>query len=96
MVTTKGQQYFTELMARSRSMEGAMGAIAFAVLEMFRRGGMSETEVEALHEKMKHHFMKPDNDECNAICRLLEARLQMDKENSGLWYHSPRHPELSV
>ena len=75
------------LLTKSQSMEGGMGAIAFAVLEMFRRGGMSEGEVKELHEKMKVYFMKPSNDECNAILKMVEIRLQSDKDHGQSWYY---------
>ncbi len=78
---------YDSLLDRSKELEGGMGAIAFATLEMFRRGGLPETEVKALHEKMKSHFMKPSNEECNAILKVVETRLESDKEaDQGLWY----------
>lgn len=76
------------LLTKSQSMEGGMGAIAFAVLEMFRRGGMEEAEVKALHEKMKVYFMKPSNAECNAVLKMVEIRLQSDKAaGQNTWYY---------
>jgi hypothetical protein len=78
---------YETLLIQSIKMEGAMGAIAFAVLEMFRRGGLSEEEVEALHDKMKHYFMKPSSEECNAILKMVETRLERDKDTSrDTWY----------
>ena len=78
---------FEQVVERSHELEGAMGAISFAVLEMFRRGGMEEGEVTALHEKMKIYFMKPSNAECNAICKMVETRLRSDKEaTADTWY----------
>lgn len=77
-----------QLLTKSQAMEGGMGAISFAVLEMFRRGGMDEADVKALHEKMKVHFMKPSNAECNAVLKMVETRLQMDKEpGQNAWYY---------
>ena len=78
-----------ELWAKSNELEGGMGAVAFAVLEMFRRGGMEENEVIALHEKMKTYFMVPSNEECNAILGVVEERLKQDKRlENGKWYRS--------
>ncbi len=86
---TPWQTDFEDTLRRSQKLDGAMGAIAFAVLEMFRRGGVNETEVEALHEKMKKHFMSPTNQECNAICKMVETRLQSDKRaKNGFWYET--------
>ena len=76
---------YERLLSQSNDLEGAMGAIAFAVLEMFRRGGMKEAEITELHEKMKKYFMVPSNADCNAICKMLETRLQSEKVN-GAWY----------
>lgn len=78
---------YENILKRSSELEGAMGAVAFAVLEMFRLGGMKESEVKELHEKMKIYFMKPSNSECNAVIKMVETRLQDEKEPSGLWYH---------
>jgi hypothetical protein len=66
-----------------------MGAIAFAVLEMFRRGGMNPTEVTALHDQMKTYFMIPTNAECNDICAMVETRLREEKTGTGRWYENP-------
>ncbi|MEQ1875368.1 MAG: hypothetical protein ABL958_01900 [Bdellovibrionia bacterium] len=68
-------------------LKSAFGAVAWSVLEMFRRGGMSEDEVKAIHEKMNHYFAKPSNDECNAILKVVESRLTEDKEpGREIWY----------
>ena len=80
-------ELYDQLLNESAKLEGAMGAIAFATLEMFRRGGLPESEVQALHEKMKVYFMKPSNAECNAILKIVETRLKTDKEtNREVWY----------
>lgn len=76
---------------RSREMEGGMGAIAFAVLEMFRLGGMDEDSIKNIHEKMQHYFMIPTNKECNAICKVVETRLAEDRrQDNSLWYKSKK------
>jgi hypothetical protein len=83
------QMDYEEVLRDSNALDGAMGAIAFAVLEMFRRGGMDEEELNILHEKMKEYFMVATNEECNAICRMVETRLQIDKRSeNGYWYNS--------
>ena len=80
---------FQALLSKSKELEGGMGAVAFAVLEMFRRGGMPESEVEALHSKMKTYFMVPTNAECNAILAVVLKRLASDKlAENGSWYPS--------
>ena len=78
---------YEETLKSSWKMDGGMGAIAFAVLEMFRLGGMEEEDVLSLHKKMELHFMSPSNEECNAICKMVEARLKADRrQDNGLWY----------
>ena len=87
MEMEKQAALYETLLSESTQLEGAMGAIAFATLEMFRRSGLPEVEVEALHEKMKIYFMKPSNDECNAIIKMVETRLKKDKQpNREVWY----------
>lgn len=77
----------SELKKSSMQLESGMGAVAWAVLEMFRRGGMPEIEITALHEKMNRYFMEPTNAECNAILKVVEERLREDKVSSGdRWY----------
>lgn len=87
MEIEKHADLYGQLLSESAKLEGAMGAIAFATLEMFRRGGLPEAEVQALHEKMKVHFMKPSNEECNAILKMVETRLKTEKETAReVWY----------
>jgi hypothetical protein len=63
-----------------------MGAIAWAVLEMFRRGGMEPSRVNAIHEEMTKYFAIPGNDDCNAILKVVEERLRSDKTGGDDWY----------
>lgn len=77
---------YPETLERSRELEGGMGAVAFACLEMFRRGGMADREVELLHAKMKQYFMNPSNEECNVILRVVETRLEEEKLPGNVWY----------
>lgn len=78
---------YEETLKKSWKMDGAMGAIAFAVLEMFRLGGMEEEDILSLHKNMELYFMNPSNEECNAICKMVESRLKADRRHdSGLWY----------
>jgi hypothetical protein len=67
-------------------IKSGMGVVAWAVLEMFKRGGMPAAEVKELHKKMDRYFANPSNDECNAILKVVEARVQEDKEDKDLWY----------
>lgn len=76
-----------DLKKESEALKSGMGVVSWAVLEMFKRAGMPKAEVDQLHAKMNEYFPKPSNDECNAILKVVEARLESDKENdSNLWY----------
>jgi len=76
-----------ELKNSSLELKSGMGAVSWAVLEMFKRAGMPQTEVAALHQKMNEYFPKPSNDECNAILKVVEARLDEEKaDDKELWY----------
>jgi hypothetical protein len=78
---------FTELKQSSMKLESGLGSVAWAVLEMFKRGGMPQAEVESIHKKMDHYFAKPSNEECNAILKVVEERLQEDKiSEKEIWY----------
>lgn len=77
----------TQLKAEASSLKSGLGAVAWATLEMFKRGGMPEGEIKQIHEKMNEYFAKPSNDVCNAVLEVVEARLNEDKEpNSNTWY----------
>ncbi|MBY0370558.1 hypothetical protein K2X33_07725 [bacterium] len=83
----KHSDLYEELLKASNELDGPMGAVAFAVLEMFRRGGLPQAEVQELHEKMKLFFMRPSNAECNAILKMVETRLKTEKEpDKEIWY----------
>jgi hypothetical protein len=75
-----------QLKQEASTLKSGFGAVAWAVLEMFKRGGMPESEIKAIHEKMNHYFAQPSNVECNAILKVVEDRLLEDKETSGVWY----------
>jgi hypothetical protein len=75
-----------QLKQEAATLKSGFGAVAWAVLEMLKRGGMPQSEVQAIHEKMNHYFAKPSNEECNAILKVVEDRLIEDKEPSGIWY----------
>jgi hypothetical protein len=75
-----------ELLAKSRELKGGLGAIAWATLEMLRRGGLDETEVEEVYRRIKKAFALPTNATCNAICEVVERRLHEERRPSGKWY----------
>ena len=75
------------LLEDSRRMQGGLGAVAYAMLEMFRRGGLDRAAIETLHGQMEEYFAKPSNDDCNSICKMVYTRLEEDREpETGLWY----------
>ncbi|MGE3759070.1 MAG: hypothetical protein AB7H97_15010 [Pseudobdellovibrionaceae bacterium] len=82
-----GDIEISKLKKDAESLKSGFGAVSWAVLEMFKRAGMPKAEVEQIHAKMNEYFPKPSNDECNAILKVVESRLQEDKEaSSKLWY----------
>ncbi len=76
----------SELLENSQALKSGMGAVAWAVLEMFRRGGMDAAKVSALHADMNKFFTVPSNDECNSILKVVEERLRSDKTEAESWY----------
>ena len=91
---TNNAKYFTvkdkNLLEESASIKSGMGSVAWAVLEMFRRGGMPEAEVKAVHAQMDKYFPNPSNEECNTILRVVEERMEQDREEKGRWYSQSR------
>jgi hypothetical protein len=86
-VTKIGNIEINALKSESDKIKSGMGSVAWAVLEMFKRGGMNKDEVHDLHTKMEHFFANPTNDECNAILKVVETRIQEDKEpGKDIWY----------
>lgn len=75
-----------QLKTQSDSLKSALGVVAWATLEMFKRGGMPGEELNQIQEKMNHYFAQSSNEVCNAVLRVVEARLIEDKEpNSNIW-----------
>ncbi len=82
-----GDINLVELKQESQSLKSGLGVIAWAVLEMFKRGGMPANEIAKIQEQMNTYFAKPSNDECNAVLKVVESRLADDKEaKTNLWY----------
>jgi hypothetical protein len=76
-----------QLKAEASSLKSGLGAVAWATLEMFKRGGMPPQELKRIQERMNTYFAMPSDDECNAILRVVEARLVEDKApDSNVWY----------
>lgn len=76
-----------QMKEEASSLKSGLGAVAWATLEMFRRGGMPEQELKRIHERMNTYFAMPSDDECNAILRVVETRLVEDKNpDSNTWY----------
>ena len=79
--STAVEHLYEETLKSSWKMDGAMGAIAFAVLEMFRLGGLDEESILSIHRKMELYFMNPSNEECNAICKMVPSTVDECKVN---------------
>jgi hypothetical protein len=75
------------LFERSQEFQGGLGAVAWAVLEMLRRGGMPEESLMSWYEEMTRRFARPSDEDCNAILGVVERRLAADRNpTSGRWY----------
>ncbi|MBP9707350.1 MAG: hypothetical protein KBD78_06865 [Oligoflexales bacterium] len=78
---------YKKLLEQSQALKSGLGAVSWAVLEMFRRGGMEAAKINAIQEDMIKFFAVPDGDECNVILKVVEQRLQEDKISSNdCWY----------
>ena len=78
---------FDSLLAESQSYQGGLGAVAWAVLEMLRRGRMHEQDLQKIYDQMVATFARAEDDECDLVVRVLEARLAADKDpETGRWY----------
>ncbi len=72
---------FEVMLKASREMDGGLGAVAWAVLELLRRGGMSDAELVALRVQMNTCFTVPSDETCNLVLRVIERRLVDDRIN---------------
>lgn len=76
-----------QLKTESDTLKSGLGVVAWATLEMFKRGGMPAEEIKQIQEKMNHYFAQPSNDVCNAVLKIVETRLVEDKKpNADIWY----------
>ncbi len=75
-----------KLVEESMSMPGALGAISYAVLKGLLAGGADEKTVAGVRVLMQEHFPKLSDNDCNALCDLVYARLQKQATNGGKWY----------
>ena len=83
------------LFQESQKLKGGLGAIAWATLEMFKRGGLPQKDIDQLTENMSTYFANPTSDECNEILKVVEERLDLDQVQEGVWYepqHTVEHP----
>lgn len=74
------------LLEKSKELKSGLGAVAWATLEMLKRGGLPEQRLKEIQEDMNKHFAIPTSEECNTILRVLEKRLAEDRESDGVWY----------
>lgn len=86
METKNEELNVDRLLMESKELQGALGATAWATLEMFKQAGMPESERESLYAKMTEYFAKPSDQVCNAVLSVLEKRLCEEKNDDGTWY----------
>jgi hypothetical protein len=75
-----------DLLTESQGSKNGLGAVAWATLEIFKRGGMPENDIKEIQGQMMEYFGNPSNTECNTVLRVVEKRLNDDKESEGIWY----------
>ncbi|MBI3017122.1 MAG: hypothetical protein HYY62_03890 [Deltaproteobacteria bacterium] len=76
-----------ELLEKSKELKSGLGAIAFAIVEGLRRSGAEKEQINQILELLQKQFPKLKNDECNALCKVTEMRLQTDKiPGKEIWY----------
>ena len=76
------------MLARAREFEGALGAVAFVVLEGLREAGAERTDLEAVFGIVRKAFEQLDDAQCNRLANVLWQRLLEDRERLGdaPWY----------
>ena len=79
---------FDRLHEESRVLKGGMGAVAWAIMEMFKQAGMPREQRDALFSQMTQYFALPSDEDCNTVLRVLETRLREDKDATGIWYQA--------
>lgn len=70
---------FDSMLRASEKLGGGLGAVAWAVLEMMRRGGASQMELSTLQATMAKTFTLPTDGQCNMVLRVLAERLERDR-----------------
>lgn len=74
------------LVEKSSTSQGALGAIVFAVAEALNTAGATELEVKHFRSLCEKHFGKLSTEHCNLISAMVEKRLQLDKNSDGNFY----------
>lgn len=74
------------LLEKSQELKNGFGSIAWATLEMLKRGGMPTDKITQLKEDINKYFAAPSSEECNTILRVVEKRLSDDKQTNHTWY----------
>lgn len=77
-----------QLMDESHEMDNGLGAVAWATIEMLKRGGADAVKTQEVLDLMKSTFAKCSAVECNAVLMVLEMRLQHDKKGKLVWYEN--------
>lgn len=70
---------FETMMRASEKLGGGLGALAWAVLELLRRGGLSQVELTSLQATMGKAFTVPTDGQCNMVLRVVAERLDRDR-----------------
>jgi hypothetical protein len=75
-----------ELLSESEPMQGALGAIAYVALKALEMGGANTKLVMSTRLVLDEHFQNLNDEQCNALCDMLYARLRHEAEETKAWY----------
>ncbi len=83
---TESSINFDLALSESRSMQGALGAIAYGVLKGLKTGGAEPKVIASVRVLMEEHFLKISDVDCNVICDVVYKRMQEEIDRGGSWY----------
>ena len=74
-----------DTLARSHSMGGPLGAVAFTCLEALVHGGATHEERDATSQLFLRCFAALSDDDCNVLAEVVSRRLS-ERPPDGRWY----------
>ena len=75
-----------QMLTESQGMAGPLGALAYSVMKGLDVGGASKEAVAGVRVLMQEYFERLSDDECNALCDFVFARLKAHAASKKPWY----------